>query len=413
MRVRMSSEDRIEIPWSSAAFQTVIACSLIGVMGVPLISPILPELRGVFGISDTQAGLIITAYTLPGVLLTPFIGFLSDHFGRRPVVLPLLFLFGLTGAAIGFAPPFEVVLLLRLLQGVGASGLMVLAITLIGDFYDDEQRHAVIGVNGSAIGIGAATYPLIGGALASIGWNVPFAFFGVSLVVGIVALFSLTEPSIDSPPPFRTYADRLTAAALMPQALGLWVAAFFTFFLFYGGVLTTVSLLFSDVYGLAAGEIGVLFSMVSIANATMASQYGRVSQLLPAKKLVALGFVGFGVSLLGVWAAGTPIAIGAMLLCFGLGFGVVMPSLDTTTAGLVSGQLRASMLGVLTSMLWLGQTVGPVVFTSVAQNAFDDAVAGYRFLLVFWGASAVVGGLSVFAYLTLTAGTVTHHAEMS
>lgn len=413
MRVRMSSEDRIEIPWSSAAFQTVIACSLIGVMGVPLISPILPELRGVFGISDTQAGLIITAYTLPGVLLTPFIGFLSDHFGRRPVVLPLLFLFGLTGAAIGFAPPFEVVLLLRLLQGVGASGLMVLAITLIGDFYDDEQRHAVIGVNGSAIGIGAATYPLIGGALASIGWNVPFAFFGVSLVVGIVALFSLTEPSIDSPPPFRTYADRLTAAALMPQALGLWVAAFFTFFLFYGGVLTTVSLLFSDVYGLAAGEIGVLFSMVSIANATMASQYGRVSQLLPAKKLVALGFVGFGVSLLGVWAAGTPIAIGAMLLCFGLGFGVVMPSLDTTTAGLVSGQLRASMLGVLTSMLWLGQTVGPVVFTSVAQNAFDDAVAGYRFLLVFWGASAVVGGLSVFAYLTLTAGTVTHHAETS
>jgi MFS family permease len=409
----MSSEDRIEIPWSSAAFQTVIACSLIGVMGVPLISPILPELRGVFGISDTQAGLIITAYTLPGVLLTPFIGFLSDHFGRRPVVLPLLFLFGLTGAAIGFAPPFEVVLLLRLLQGVGASGLMVLAITLIGDFYDDEQRHAVIGVNGSAIGIGAATYPLIGGALASIGWNVPFAFFGVSLVVGIVALFSLTEPSIDSPPPFRTYADRLTAAALMPQALGLWVAAFFTFFLFYGGVLTTVSLLFSDVYGLAAGEIGVLFSMVSIANATMASQYGRVSQLLPAKKLVALGFVGFGVSLLGVWAAGTPIAIGAMLLCFGLGFGVVMPSLDTTTAGLVSGQLRASMLGVLTSMLWLGQTVGPVVFTSVAQNAFDDAVAGYRFLLVFWGASAVVGGLSVFAYLTLTAGTVTHHAETS
>ncbi|MFC6888866.1 MFS transporter [Halorubrum trueperi] len=409
----MSSEERVKIPWSSTAFQTVLACSLIGVMGVPLISPILPELRGVFGISDTQAGLIITAYTLPGVLLTPFIGFLSDHFGRRPVVLPLLFLFGLTGAAIGFAPPFEVVLLLRLLQGVGASGLMVLAITLIGDLYDGAQRHAVIGVNGSAIGIGAATYPLIGGALASVGWNVPFAFFGVSLVVGVVALFSLTEPSIDSPPSFRTYADRLTSAALMPQALGLWVAAFFTFFLFYGGILTTLSLLLSDVYGLAAGEIGLLFSMVSLANATMASQYGRVSQFLPAKQLVALGFVGFGVSLLGVWVATTPVAIGTMLICFGLGFGVVMPSLDTTTAGLVSGQLRASMLGVLTSMLWLGQTVGPVVFTGVAQNAFDSAVAGYRFLLMFWGAGAVVGGLSVFAYLALKTGATAHHSEMS
>jgi len=409
----MSAEQRVEIPWSSAAFRTILACSLIGVMGVPLISPILPELRVVFGISDTQAGLIITAYTLPGVFLTPFIGLLSDHFGRRPVVLPLLFLFGLSGAAIGVAPAFELVLLLRLLQGVGASGLMVLAITLIGDFYDGAQRHAVIGVNGSAIGIGAASYPLIGGALASVGWNVPFAFFGVSLVVGVVALVSLTEPAIDEPPSFRAYADRLASAALVPEALGLWLAAFFTFFLFYGGVLTTLSLLLSDVYGLAAGEIGLLFSMVSLANATMASQYGRVSGVLPAKQLVALGFVGFGVSLLGVWAAATPVAIGAMLVCFGLGFGVVMPSLDTTTAGLVSGQLRASMLGVLTSMLWLGQTVGPVVFTGIAQNAFARPVAGYRFLLLFWGTGAVLGGLSVFAYLVGRTETTTPHSDTS
>jgi MFS family permease len=409
----MSTDERVAIPWSSTTLQTVLACSLIGVMGVPLISPILPELRTVFGISDTQAGLIITAYTLPGVFLTPFVGLLSDHFGRRPVVLPLLFLFGLSGAAIGFAPAFEVVLLLRLLQGVGASGLMVLAITLIGDFYDGAQRHAVIGVNGSAIGIGAASYPLIGGALASVGWNVPFAFFGISVVVGVVALFTLTEPSIDTPPSFRAYAWRLASAVFVPQALGLWLAAFFTFFLFYGGILTTLSLLLSDVYGLAAGEIGVLFSMVSLANATMASQYGRVSQFLPARQLVALGFVGFGVSLLGVWVAATPVAIGAMLVCFGLGFGVVMPSLDTTTAGLVSGQLRASMLGVLTSMLWLGQTVGPVVFTGVAQNAFDSAVAGYRFLLLFWGTGAVLGGLCAFAYLAFRTETTTLHSEMS
>jgi MFS family permease len=409
----MSTDERVAIPWSSTTLQTVLACSLIGVMGVPLISPILPELRTVFGISDTQAGLIITAYTLPGVFLTPFVGLLSDHFGRRPVVLPLLFLFGLAGAAIGLAPAFEVVLLLRLLQGVGASGLMVLAITLIGDFYDGARRHAVVGVNGSAIGIGAATYPLIGGALASVGWNVPFAFFGVSLVVGVGALFTLTEPSIDEPPSFRAYAGRLASAVFVPQALGLWVAAFFTFFLFYGGVLTTLSLLLSDVYGLAAGRIGLLFSMVSLANATMASQYGRVSQFLPARQLVALGFVGFGVSLLGVWAAASPVAIGAMLVCFGLGFGVVMPSLDTTTAGLVSGQLRASMLGVLKSMLWLGQTVGPVVFTGVAQNAFASPVAGYRFLLLFWGVGAVFGGLSVFAYLEFRTEATTPRSETS
>jgi len=393
------SRESVDVPWSSTVLRTVLACSLIGVMGVPLISPILPDLRSVFDISDAQAGLIITAYTLPGVFLTPFIGLLSDRLGRRTVVLPLLFLFGLAGGGIALGPSFRGVLVLRFLQGIGGSGLMVLAVTLVGDFYGGERRNTVMGVNGSAIGIGAAAYPLLGGALATVRWNVPFAFFGLSLAVGAVAFFTLEEPEIEDPPAIRAYLSRAITAVLIPQALGLWSAAFLTFFLFYGSILTVLSLLLSDVHGLSAGQIGLLFSMVSIANASMASQYGRVSHYFEAQELIALGFVGFGVSLLGMWAAPTPVLIGAMLLCFGLGFGLVMPSLNTTVTGLVSGQLRASMMGVLTSMLWLGQTVGPVAFTSVASVAFDEPVPGYRFLLLFWGAATLVGGVLVFFVL--------------
>lgn len=397
----MTGQRHTGVPWSSTVFQTVLACSLVGVMGVPLVSPVLPALRSVFGISDAGAGLIITAYTLPGVFLTPFVGLLSDHFGRRPVVVPLFFLYGIAGGAIGLGPSFELVVLLRFLQGVGASGLMVLAITLVGDFFDGARRDAVMGVNGSAIGVGAATYPLLGGALATLGWNVPFAFFGVSILVGAVAAFTLEEPAIEAPPSLPDYLSRLSTAVLVPRALGLWLAAFFAFFLFYGAVLTSLAMLLSDVHGLAAGHIGLLFSMVSIANATAASQFGRLSKSIDAGRLVPLGFAFFGVSLLGVRAAASPVGIGAMLLCFGLGFGAVMPSLNTTAAGLVTGQLRASTLGVLTSMLWLGQTVGPVAFTLVAEHAFARTVAGYRFLLLFWGCAALLAGLGLFGYVTM------------
>ncbi|MFC6765135.1 MFS transporter [Natrinema soli] len=391
---------RGDVPWSSTSLQTVLACSLIGVMGVPLISPILPDLRTVFGISDSQIALIITAYTVPGVFLTPFIGLLSDRLGRRTVVLPLLFLFGLAGGGIALGPSFRGVLALRFVQGIGGSGLMMLAITLIGDFYGGEQRNRVMGINGSAIGIGAATYPLLGGVLATVRWNVPFVFFGLSLVVGSIALFTLEEPSIDDPPAMRTYVSRVLSAVLVPRALGLWAVAFLTFFLFYGGILTVLSLLLSDVHDFSAGQIGMLFSMVSIANAAVASQYGRISRSLDPKELIPLGFVGFGVSLLGVWAASTPVLIGAMLLCFGLGFGLVMPSLDTSAVGLVSSQFRASMLGILTSMLWLGQTVGPITFTGIATAAFDEPVTGYRFLLLCCGMASFVGGVLVLLALS-------------
>ena len=144
------------VPWGSAALYLIFASSLMGVMGVSLISPILPELRGVFEVSDARIGLVITVYTLPGVFLTPFIGLIADRIGRRRVIIPLLFIFGIGGAGIAFAQTFTEVLMLRFLQGIGASALVTLSVTLIGDFYEGAKQNAVMGLNSSTIGTGAA-----------------------------------------------------------------------------------------------------------------------------------------------------------------------------------------------------------------------------------------------------------------
>ena len=146
-------------------------------MRVSLISPVLPALRPVFDVSDAEIGLIITAYTLPGIFISPFIGLVADRIGRKRVLVPLLVTFGAAGVGIAFTTDFTLVLGLRFLQGVGASALVTLAITLIGDIYDGTQRNTLIGVNGSVIGTGAAFYPLLGGVLAVLRWNVPFPLF--------------------------------------------------------------------------------------------------------------------------------------------------------------------------------------------------------------------------------------------
>jgi MFS family permease len=135
-----SDDEGSIVPWRSATLHVILASSLMGVMGVSLISPILPELRTVFEVSDAQIGLVITVYTLPGVFLTPFIGLIADRIGRRRVIIPLLFVFGFGGAGIAFARSFDAVLALRFLQGVGASALVTLAVTLIGDLYEGTRR---------------------------------------------------------------------------------------------------------------------------------------------------------------------------------------------------------------------------------------------------------------------------------
>jgi ACDE family multidrug resistance protein len=387
------------VPWTSGLLYVILASSLMGVMGVSLLSPVLPELRSVFDVTDAQVGLLITVYTLPGALIAPFAGLAADRFGRRRVLVPLLVTFGVAGAGIAFATDFRYVLALRFLQGVGASALITLAVTIIGDAFEGAQRDTLIGLNGSATSAGAAVYPLVGGALAAIRWNVPFLFFGVGILVGVFALVVLDPTPSSDPDSVSTYLGRLQAVARLPSALAIFFALFAAFFVFYGAVLTALPLLLSDQFGLTASEIGPLLSAVAVASALVSSQYGRVGQWRAPEELVALGFVAYGVSLLGVWLAPTPLAVGVALLAFGVGFGVLIPAIDTTVVTLVSADLRAGMMGLRTSVLRVGQTVGPVAFTATADTFFVSTAVGYRTLIVAGGVAAVVAGLGGYALL--------------
>ncbi|MDZ7731129.1 MAG: MFS transporter [Natrialbaceae archaeon] len=387
------------IPWGSSVLYVILAISLTGIMGVSLISPVLPELRGALNISDAQAGLVLTAYTLPGVLLTPFVGLVADRIGRRRVIIPLLFTFGIAGAAIGFAESFEQVLALRFVQGMGASALITLSVTLIGDLYEGQTQNAVMGFNGSTIGTGAAFYPLLGGLLGSIRWNVPFFFFGIAILVGVFATVILTEPDGLEPDPVAIYIGRLRDVLLLPQALAILAAILVVFAVFYGSVLTVLPLLLSDEFGLTSGEIGPVLAGVALASAIVSSQFGRISQWRRSQELVALGYVAFGSSLLGIWLAPSPVFIFISLLAFGVGFGITMPSIDTTIIGLVSSELRAGMMGIRTSVLRLGQTIGPFAFTYAAETYFETTVIGYRRLLL--GSGLAVVSIGAIGYLVL------------
>ena len=278
------------------------------------------------------------------------------------------------------------------MQGIGASALITLAITLIGDFYEGSQRNAVMGFNASMLGTGAALYPLIGGALAEIRWNVPFLFFGVGILIGVLATVALEEPESTRSTGAREYLGKIRAVSMRPDSLTIFVAVIWIFFVFYGAIQTALPLLLRDDYGVEAGQIGVILAMVAVASAVVSSQYGRIAEWRTAPELLALGFVAYGFSLLGVWAAPSPLYIAVALLGFGVGFGIVMPSIDTTMITLVSADLRAGMMGMRTSVLRFGQTLGPVGFTVIAETWFLSTTAGYRRLTVVSGVLTLVTG---------------------
>jgi MFS family permease len=100
-------------------FRLLLLANVNAALGTVLVSPLLEALTGPFAVSDVRIGLLVTAFTAPPVLGIPLVGMVSDRYGRKPVLVAGLALFGLSGAAIGLVSTFEVALALRVLQGVG------------------------------------------------------------------------------------------------------------------------------------------------------------------------------------------------------------------------------------------------------------------------------------------------------
>ncbi len=379
--------------------QLIFGVTLMGVMGVSLISPVFPAVIDQFGITEQQVGLVVTAYTLPGVVVALFIGILADRYGRKRVLVPLLVLFGVAGVSCVFAPDFRTLLFLRAAQGVGGAGLVTLSTTLIGDYYDGPRRGAAMGLNASVLSIATATYPFVGGLLGTVGWAAPFVLFGLAVPIAIVALFSLPEPEPGEPVVLKTYLRRVGEIASSGETVAGAFAGFLAFVLLYGGIITYVPVLLEQQYGASSIVIGGLLSSMSVVVAIVSSQNGRLVARFPERVLFTIGFLGYAAGLLLIPLISSPRGLLVPMAAFGVGHGLVVPNVQTYMTKLAPGQFRAATMSLYNIALRLGQTVGPVLFGIVYIYGFDQlyltaagiGLVGFLVLgLRLWSPGAVI-----------------------
>lgn len=126
---------------SDLQFQLFITANLMGVLGTALVSPLLDTLIGAFDVSPAQIGLLMSVFTAPPILMIPVAGALADRYGRKPIIICSLVLFGTAGVAIALTTDFLVVLALRFLQGIGFAGIVPIIVTSIGDLYTGTRRR--------------------------------------------------------------------------------------------------------------------------------------------------------------------------------------------------------------------------------------------------------------------------------
>ena len=339
--------------------------TLIVVMGVTNITPALPAIAQYFNIPYSSVTLLVTVFTMPGILLTPVLGILADRIGRKIIIIPSLILFGFSGIIMFFIRDFTWLVILRFIQGIGVSALGAINATIIGDMFTGKDRTIAFGYNASVLNIGTAIYPAIGGFLCIVGWNYPFLLSALALVVAWCALFHLHNPEPVITSSLQSYLQAIVNIVKSPYVIGLISTTVLTFILLYGPIITYFPYIISYQFKGSSATIGLFMSLMSVVTAITSSQLQILTKRFSEKNLILYGFIGLCISFVIAGFAHNYFWLAIAIIIGGASNAINNPSLLSLLTSAAPSQYRGAIMSLNGMGLRIGQTVGPLIMSSL------------------------------------------------
>jgi multidrug resistance protein len=336
----------------------------IDLMGFGIVIPLLPIYAEQFGATPFAAGMLLAVYSLMQLVFAPVWGRISDHVGRRPVLLV-----SLVGSVVGYvllaaASSLAMLFVARLVAGVAGANIPV-AQAYIADVTTPAERTRGMGLIGAAFGLGMVIGPAIGGALSLVGPRVPETFAaGLCLVNLVVAAWVLPESLGKTERRGSGFRHPLARASLRavgtrPGAASL-LAMFFLVTLAFAILEGTFSLAAAHRHGYGAALVALLWLyMGTVAVVVQGWLIGVLARRWPDRTLVASGIVALASGLLWTPFAGGPVALCAALGLVVLGQGLSGPALSSLISRTVEADAHGEALGVSQSLSAGARVLGP------------------------------------------------------
>lgn len=347
------------------------------VFGAQGISPALPAVQRAFGISDTQVGLITAAYMLPGVLLALPLGYLADRIGRRIVFSSMALLYGVAGAAQAFAPSFNVLLGLRVLQGVGFAALMPLSVTLIADAYKGTEQVRAQASRQVSMTVSELVLPLVGATLGGLSWRAPLAAQGLLIPLAFVGFAVLDDRRSDMEGK-RAYASELGVAMRLPGMPAVLLAGFLRFWCKFALVAYLPTMLVQR-HGASLTQAALVLSVASGVAAAINFAVVRAVRTVSGSLLLTASVLGVGLSLVlfslvQTWQLAVVVAI-----FFGISDGTLQVLQNAFVAIAAPERVRGGLIAVSAMTRNGGKLVAPLavgVLILVVSPAVAFAAVG-------------------------------------
>jgi predicted MFS family arabinose efflux permease len=340
-----------------------------------MVAPLIPRLAKAFAVSEERIGLIVPAYMLPYGLATLVYGVLADRVGRRRVLLFSLIAFGLLTALTAAAQSERQLITWRLATGLGASGVVPLALSLVGQLFPYEQRGRPLGwlfgsmAGGMAFGstVGVLLEPLVG-------WRA--LFLGVAILAALTLLFLLPYIHLLDTPITRLKLNAVMAGyhSLLrsPRGLRTYIYVILNG-VFHSGIYTWLGLYFSRRFHLGEVGIGIALLGYGVPGFFLGPVIGHAADCWGRRWIIPAGF-GVAALAAALLAVPSPLLLAAVVVAFlSLGYDMTQPLL----AGIVTQlapERPGQAMGLNVFSLFTGFGLGSYLFGLALRSGWTAAL---------------------------------------
>jgi len=388
---KVLATDRPATPVASRWMLPVI-CSAAFLVFVQafMVAPLIPRLAEVFHRPVGWIGLAVPAYLLPYGLATLLWGPLSDRLGRRAVILASLLLFIACTLATASAGGIDAFLIWRIATGAGASGVVPISLTLIGDVVPFQQRGRALGWLFGSIAGGTATGATVGALMEPVvGWAGLFllvAALAAVLVVIAIGVSAFPRLQRSAAPAWSVIVHGYVELLSLVRAQRTYGYVLINAVV-QSGVYSWLGVYLHQRFGLGEAGIGLTLLGYGIPGLLFGPLIGRLADRHGRARIIPAGVALTGACALALAAPLPLMAVQLVIVTLSLGFDLTQPLLAGIVTDLQGN--RAQAVGLMAFTLFVGFGLGSLLFQLALVWSFGAA------LMTFGAAALLAAGFAV------------------
>ncbi len=373
------------------AFRVLLLSVFMAMVGLGIISPIMPNYASDLGASGIYIGLIYSSFSLSRAALQTPIGRLADTYSKKKIIVAGLVVYAVISVVYTYVTSPEMLIVVRFFHGVGSSMMMPVAMAYAMNLTPKGEEGKYMGYLNTALFAGFGAGPFIGGYIyenysTNMVFNTMTVLVLISLVLTIVLVpeeESLGMKPRKAPVPIREIlANRTLSSILIYRAVNA---------LGRGTIMSFLPLYVVQILGLSSTYIGVILSTGIFLNAFLQTPMGMLADRVNRKALLIGGGLISAVGYFYLVQTGTIAEIFAARMVVSMGSALAMPAVTAIIAREGRELGSGSTVGVFNTAMSIGQIIGPV-FSGFLLDAY-----GMGSVFYFSGFISVLSVISLWA----------------